>query len=224
MSDRSGCIVNVALDGREQYVKGQARLLESCALHEPETPTLFWTNKVPPGSPLHREVSHAFKVFAMQEALRRYERAIWCDASVVLQRPLTYVWHCLRNEGYFFINNSGNPEVAWTSEPQLNAVGCTVMEAEKFDMCRSGVFGLSRKNLGILSEMEALVWKKGGVAFNGMDVSSSPHFRECRHDQAVLSYLIHKWRLYKHPGRLAHYTGEDEWDMAFFEFRGMSRA
>lgn len=213
------CVINFAKDGRERYEYGQNRLLESL---KNETADRIFTKEYPVGCPEMTEVSHAFKMYMFKEAFNKgYESVLWVDASIVVLKDLEYIWNCIENDGYFFINNPGCLQVTWASEKQLLSMQCTIEEAERFCQCRSSIVGLSRKNEHLIDYMIELSKIDNGIAFNGDNESGSPLFKDPRHDQAVFSWIIHRDRLYKHPHYLGRYTSEEDISVAYFEMRGM---
>ncbi len=213
------CIINFAKDGRERYLYGQERLLES--LKDEKADRIFM-NEYPEGCPTTQEVSHIFKAYMFKEAFNQgYESVLWLDASVVALKDLRYIWKCIEYDGYFFINNQGCLQAMWASEKQLLTMGCTVEEAEKYEMCRSGIVGLHKRNEHYIDWQIEMSKIDNGIVFNGDNESSSPLFKDPRHDQVSFSWLIHRDRLYKHPAFLARYTNEKDINVAFVEFRGM---
>lgn len=215
------CIINFAKDGRENYSLGRERLLDSITEIEETADQLFYT-EYPKGCPTHQEVSVVFKAYMFREAFNKgYDSVLWLDASVVVLKDLEYIWATIEKDGYFFVNNPNQIQVMWASEKQLKTMGCTVEEAEKFEMCRAGMMGLSKENEHLIDWMIKLSKEDNGIAFNGDNHSSSPLFKDPRHDQAVVSWIIHRDRLYKHSHLLARYTNEEDLGIAFVEFRGM---
>ena len=211
------CIINFGKDGRENYSKGQRRLKKSIK----EDVDLIFRKTYPQGCPPTEEVSHVFKPFMFKEAFDKgYECVLWLDASAVVHQSLGYVWDSIEKDGYFFIDNPGCPEAMWASEDQLEAIGCSIEEAERFTMCRSGMVGL--KNTPHNRELIDWMINLPAIAFNGGNESSSDLFEEVRHDQVIFSWIIHRDRLYKHPDYLAQYTAMEDFGVSLVEFRGIT--
>lgn len=212
------CIINFAKDGREKYSHGQRRLRASLA---DEKADLLFKQSYPEGCPPTEKISHAFKAYMFKLAFDKgYDSILWLDASAIVKRDLRYVWQCIENDGYFFVDNEGCPQVMWASERQLVAMGCSLAEAGKFTMCRSGIMGLHRKHEQVIDVMIELS-KRRMVAYNGDKESRSPLFKEPRHDQAVFSFAIHKMKLYKHPSFLAQYSEQEDFGLSIVEFKGI---
>lgn len=209
------CIINFGKDGRERYEFGQQRLKES--LVNDKSDQIFRT-EYPEGCPPTSEVSHIFKAYMFKEAFDKgYDSVLWLDASVVVLKDIEYIWKCIEKDGHFFVNNPGCLQVHWASENQLEAMGCSVEEAERFCHCRSCVTGLRKDNKHYIDWM----LKLPPIAYNGDAYSSSPLFKEPRHDQTIFSWIIHRDRLYKHPHYIARYTSEEDLGIAYFELKGM---
>lgn len=212
------CIINFAKDGRERYSLGRERLLESI---NDKADQLFYT-EYPEGCPTNKEIPMLFKAYMFKEAFNKgYDTVFWLDASAVVLKDLSYIWTTIEKDGYFFVDNNPHLLVMWASERQLNTMGCTVAEAGRISLCRAGIMGLSRENEHLIDWMIDLSKIDNGIAFVGDNESSSKLFNEPRHDQAVVSWIIHRDKMYKHPKELARYTNEEDLGVAFVEFRGM---
>jgi hypothetical protein len=222
MSVGSRCIINFGRDGREKYSVGQARLNSSLDALDDDTDRIFRVD-YPIGCPETTEVSHVFKLHMFREAFKQgYDYVLWLDASAIVRKDLEYIWREIQATGHFFVNNPGCLQATWASEDQLEAMGSDVEEASKYSMCRSGIVGMSIGMMPVLDEMLRIAEVNGGIAYNGGTKSSSPYFKEARHDQVVFSHMIHRLRLYKFPSMMAQYTGEGDIRQAFVEFRGIS--
>jgi hypothetical protein len=115
-------IVNVATD---TWVKGQNRL--KLDVHRAGEKAVWWTDKLPLGSPPHRDrgttrgpahscVPYAFKAYALKEAAHHANTLLWCDSSIVLgERPLADLWEKIERDGYWIMRN-GWSNYEWTAD------------------------------------------------------------------------------------------------------------
>src|ERR1017187_7893989 len=116
-------IVNVSVGNH--YVENQKRLNEMLDKVNSKELRIFWTNKLPYGSPTHQETPYAFKMWALREIMFDYDSIIWMDASIVPIKPLEPLWEFIEEQGYWFqkipFENCGK----WTSDAALKPLGIT---------------------------------------------------------------------------------------------------
>lgn len=219
------CVVNLATQGRENYLSGQARLLASLRKYESETQQLFYTSSYPPGCPPHSDVPYAFKYYVMQEAFDRgADLVFWLDASVVILKPLTFLWKTIEERGILVFNNPGTPELWFTTKACLDHIGCGYDEAEKICQVSGGIVGYNRHHdtaMIIFNQMKK--WAKEATPFRGGPSTGVPgkKFIAHRHDQSCLSFLTHKYGVQRAAyGDLLAYS-KDVKPSTVLELRGM---
>jgi hypothetical protein len=104
-------VVNVATG---HYVRGQERLTETLAKMGEDY--FVWRDRLPVGSPEHRERPYAFKAFAMGAAeAGGATTLLWADACILPIRPLGPLWELIERQGYW-IGNNGFTNYEWTAD------------------------------------------------------------------------------------------------------------
>lgn len=218
-SNTKPVIVSFASKGREDYNKGQQRLLESIQKHwhgdywlhslerDGELPSsVMFQNKS------HKECPYLFK-FTMIQLMREqgYEQIYWLDSSLVLEKDITP----LISSGVMCFHNLGHPLYKYISDTAVNNLNCndrligieqTWGGAIGFDFSREWVNTLFNE---IIEQAHKGSFNEGGSERYG--------FVAHRHDQAVMSVLFSNYNvpllpygtIVTHP----HYTtkeyGED---------------
>lgn len=102
MATPKRCILNVA--NGHAYPRGQARLLDSLkSRYTGEIRT--WNGRLPEGAPPHDQEPYAFKLFAMEAALKEgFDTLLWLDAAVWAVKDLTPVFEIIEGRGHFFFH------------------------------------------------------------------------------------------------------------------------
>lgn len=99
-------IVNVA--STQGYPTGQQRLRNSLLQHG-NTPHIFWTNRLPEGSPTHEAEPYGFKLYAIDAALKNgFTTVLWVDAAVWAVRDLTPLFERIERDGHYFFHGGAS--------------------------------------------------------------------------------------------------------------------
>jgi hypothetical protein len=186
------------------YPNGQARLKKSFEDNGYNGEFKFYHDEQQLGCPLHTETPYAFKAYALHRAFTDgYQRVIWCDASITLNRPFTEIESILDERGYVLCQN-GWDSGTWCSDDALRLLELDREEsfniphimacAMAFDFNRPEcvewlVQYFKHANLGTF---------KGAWSNENHEVSHDPRVKGHRHDQTVGSVVA--WNL-----------GMDEW-------------
>lgn len=155
---------------------------------------MAWRDELPPGSPTHANQQYAFKAFAAKWAFDNgYETLTWIDSKIHLANsPVRYMEH-LNQEGYFFQDNGFNCAQTCTDK-MLNHYGISRDSAENIIEVLGGVWGLHVRNRDFVDEFcaNAQIGLFSGSHYRNPSDSTDPRFLFCRHDQSVLSLMLHK--------------------------------
>jgi hypothetical protein len=189
-------VINVAIG--KWFPKGQDRLGSSLLLHSPDIDTLFWTNVLPDGSPSHSDKPYAFKMFAIQEAIRLgYDSIIWIDASIFAIKDVTPIFEYIEKNDYIFFANSILG--LFSSDNCLSHFNITRESAMGMTELMGCCFGLNLKSKKCLEFVEECTnHAMDGICFPGdwkndrLQVSADPKVFGHRHDQTVMTILAHK--------------------------------
>jgi hypothetical protein len=140
----------------------------------------------------HKENPYAFKVFAIQEVFEKgYTQIIWMDSTCrMLQYPEPLL-ELAKEKGIVAFDNLGHPVAPWVSDNALQFLGETEesLEGVKQIMACCIIFDFTNPITSRVFDR----WMD--AAINGAfreDETSRPNFKGFRHDQAVLSVLLHQ--------------------------------
>ena len=129
-------IVSVATG--EHQIRNQLRLWRSVKGEN----HLFW-DQLPLGSPKHSEEPYAFKIVAIERAMRKGATSIlWCDSSIVALKPLDTLWELIESQGYWFSKNYDYTQGQFCNDEALKIMGREREEAFKIPHVVAGCFGL----------------------------------------------------------------------------------
>jgi len=158
MNGKKRIICNFASKGREVYLKGSQRLLDSMNLAgidadllvcspdslpesqdvEDNGRTIYLRNRMPTTKefgecPPHTTHPYAFKSYIIQEARDMgYEKVMWADSSCVFLKDAEPYWHLASEIGVVTLDNPGCPEATWTADDCLEHMGCDPEFAKTF--------------------------------------------------------------------------------------------
>lgn len=208
------CIINVAVG--QWYPRGQHRLRTSLETENRrcDADLLFW-DSWPPGSPAHHEMPFAFKSHAFRIARERgYRQILWLDAACWAVRSLQPMWDKLERDGFLFINN-GWSMASCSSDFALTHFRKTRDEAEQLLELTALCMGLNLDHAPAAAWLEdfetdcrnpklmnghlhnvpgrEMVDPHSGV--NCGIISSDPRCLRHTREQAVASWLAHRWGL-----------------------------
>ncbi len=165
----SRCIVNVATD---RFVPLQERLVKSLAAAGYRDSLLAWRDGLPPGSPGHRDVPYAFKLYAIEEAAGRgHTSVLWLDAPCVAVRPFGPVFERIEREGHLLVTG-GERLGNWAGDACLAAFGIPRDEAMGLGLMNGTFIGLDLNNARSRSWLDGLFKACGDGLFEG------PYFSE----------------------------------------------
>ena len=158
MNAKKRIIVNFSSKGRENYIAGSQRLLDSMNLAGVDADLLicspdslpksediedngrivYLRNRMPTTKefgecPPHSTHPYAFKSFIIQEARDMgYEKIMWADSSCVFLKDAEPYWHLASEIGVVTLDNPGCPEATWTADDCLEHMGCDPEFAKTF--------------------------------------------------------------------------------------------
>lgn len=207
-------VVNVAVGGY-QGTKGDYYPAHQALLHASlrkagnyHGDILFWTNAYPPGSASVAELPYHFKPMAMVEAVAQgHHVLLWLDAVMLAVKPIERIFRQIEDDGYFLWSNpvAKWSVGAWTSDECLRHYKIDRASAFDMEMICSGVFGWSldhpvgKKLHDAFAETPAVALR-GSKHNRNHIVAADPRVEGHRHDQSVLSILMHQQGLHGTPG------------------------
>jgi hypothetical protein len=219
------CIVNVWSTGREDYKLGSERMVLSAIdkqfngdflLFSPEYKLKYqrsissinnsnfytfksWGFSEKYGEALpHRQASHQFKSYVIQYAREQgYEQIMWCDCTTLFLKPFQKYFDLAEEIGIVTFDADKAIEAEYTADITLEGMGCSIEYARSISQVASGVmiFDFRREITNKIFD-EFIKYCSIPEIINGEGGSNRPEFKDTRHDQAIISYLIRKHGCY----------------------------
>lgn len=208
------CILNVATGPK--YCRYQDRLLSTLKSVGYTGSLKIWRDRLPKGSPPHEQDPYAFKLFAIDEAIKEgYEILFWCDSGVWFQKHPEPFFDIIQNVGYHFIIG-GDQLGNWCSDFSLDLFNITrekVFE-NKWQLIGGTIYGFNITNpttqlflkkwkeyfeigafrgsyINNCIKLPDEVRQKKGMKPSGF-VSSHPKCFGHRHDETIGSFLVYQ--------------------------------
>lgn len=205
-------IVSFATKGRENYNGMLLRLIDSCKQHWPGDLLIYspdhelWMYRDTPihhswpdpefvKSYTHQEMPYQFKTALIQKALEMgYKRIIWLDSSMQLTKDLTPLLDESKT-GIVTFHNLGHPTYKYLSDNAENIL----RDAGQFgwaplnqiEQIWGGAFMLDFNKQNVIDFFEVLKEFSVNGSFKNAG-SSRAGFVAHRHDQSVMSVLLHE--------------------------------
>jgi hypothetical protein len=204
-------IVTVAF-GSAHYLDRQSKFLRYAEQHAPHyTRMVFKT--LPIGCPQHgsmEEGAYAFKIYAIDEAIKRgYRYIMWLDTSMMIIRPMQSLWDHIVKIGWYVCPQGGSLLGEYVSDEALAIYGIDRTLAMQIQLPYSGIVGLDMEDFGkdIFREWK-LLCERG--AFKGHHyaphnpnraagggktighVSADKRVVGHRHDESALGFVLYK--------------------------------
>lgn len=221
-------IVSYAKKGREDYPTVLPRLVESALqngytgdfiLCAPGAPDVFRVgfdhyakNEFDLPVPDHHETPYGFKPYLVKLARDRgFKKVFWFDSTIVMTRDFKNMMEELDKKQILLFDNPGCYENIWTSDDCLAKMGCSLEEANKFYQVMACAMGFDFSSP--FSTMVFDLWYAfglDGISFKGPSGSTRPEFRGHRHDQSVISYLSHLFKIKVIPYGFLSYWDDRE--------------
>lgn len=180
-------IISLAVDGREKYserVKG----LEASLVHWNGDVRIY--KEFPEWCTPHSAIPYAFKYDLMQRALDDgYTRLFWMDSSMrILKNPTPLLDN---SNGIVAFDNLGHPVEHWINDTTLANFGITPEDVKGVKQIWGGLTFWDF-NTDLAKEVFAELNEQIKLGSFNEDNTSRPGFKASRHDQACLSWILHK--------------------------------
>lgn len=217
MNTNKRIVVNFASIGRENYLVGSQRLLDSMdenhvradllvcspnldaeADYESGGRMVYLRNRYPKSKeygdcPTHQEAPYAFKAFIIQEALDMgYKKILWADSSCIFLRNLETYWQLSEELGVILLDNPGCPEATWTADDCLQHMGCDPEFAKTFFEIDAFMMLLNFDAIPSIAQTlfdRYFTHSRDSICLKGIQGSLRPDFKAHRHDQSIMSYF-----------------------------------
>lgn len=191
-------IVNCGVNG--WYPQGSERLERSLIFNGFAGQLIFFKGEYPPNSPTHNDNPYAFKIYAIEEAIRQgHSTILLLDSSFWNIKDCTPIFDRITDKGVFGFRTGYNMAQT-SSDAALEWAGITRDEAELLPEIASGACGLRLDNPDGDAVYE--MWKEGmelGLfktnRIHDINDSADPRLIHARQDQTIWSLAIHRRRL-----------------------------
>ena len=152
------------------------------------------------GSKLHNDVPYQFKPCAIAKAKKEFgDLVLWCDSPVYAKKNIEPIFDYIKENGFLFFDNIGYSVGDYTSDQCLAHFGVSRNDAFQIPMVMACVMGFdftNQKACEIFDEYYKLgieeVTYKGSWSNINCEVSSDLRCKGHRHDQSVISLILHK--------------------------------
>jgi len=212
------CLISYAKNGREPYESALDRNKQEAQKHF-KGDFIYLKNQLPEMCDEHTVTPYQFKPFLFWQAYQQgYRKILWMDSTIVMLCDPEPIFEVMEKRGVVAFHNIGHPLVKWISDKAIETTGVDMDEhPEQIMACVVGFDLNHEKGKEIFDKWFEL--SQDGVSFQN-NPSSNPRFIAHRHDQAVLSALLHIHKIPLLPyGNLiyeAHETTGFENRVAFF--------
>lgn len=133
----------------------------------------------------HQVVPYKFKPAAIDKARSLgYDIVLWCDSPIHVIKPLDQVWEYLEENKYFFFDNIGHSCGMWSNDKCLEYFSVQREEAMNIKMIMACCMGFNFTDPAV-SDLQDEYFELADMLYPG---SWSDH----RHDQTVMSFLLHR--------------------------------
>ncbi len=215
MSKSQYVLVSVASQGRENYNKAQLNLIKSADESKNVTRNWYgdylmrsvdgytdeyrgvrihlgqWPQTEKYGASWqHKDMPYQFKPFAIWEAIEAgYTKILWCDSTIRIMKNPEPLWEKCAEQGILAWDNLGHELMDYTPDFMLTWLEENGHKAGGKQIMACCIM-FDTTNPKTLPVIEA--WIKGSLenCFHH-NTSTRPNFKGARHDQALLSHLLH---------------------------------
>jgi hypothetical protein len=189
------------------YAAGLESTRAHCANHCPDAWQLFYRD-YPEGCPRQNEQQYAFKIWAVNEAVRQgFRYILWMDSVFQPIGSLEPLWEVIDCEGWYVPPQLSEKLGRWCSDAALDIFGIDRAEAYKIPLVYSGLVGVDMWSRSSILRDWTEMQRRG--AFNGphVNVPGSPmrpwgnkweghvsdnwEVQGHRHDESALSYILY---------------------------------
>lgn len=230
------CVISYASNGRELYTLALQRMVRSVIKHSTKnigvlvvSPDADYdaigpipVNRWIPNMPTHKDVPYGFKPWLFAAAFNKgCETVIWLDSTIDVVQPLDKIEEITARRGVCAFDNPGCPQRVWCSDDAMDAMGCP--KDANFNQIMACALAINIKHdtgRKIFDEW----WKlcNDGVTFAGRGRSTRPDFRDHRHDQAAMSWLLEKHGVEREAyGKLCYWCDRTKFPEAILCNRGV---
>ena len=188
----------VTFSNTETYNKQAERLKASFAPYNIDV--LHFTDYESINSKPHNEYPYAFKANAIQMArLKGYNVVLWCDSPVVCKKSPLDLFDYITENKYVFFDNIGFSVGDYTSDICLAHFGIDRDKSFEIPMIMASVMGFDFRDEITVKIFETYLGYAHTNAYQGSwfnnknEVSIDNRVKGHRHDQSVMSLVLHKF-------------------------------
>lgn len=183
-------IISLAIDGRDKYEKIQKKLIKTIP---PYTDTWI-LNHYPDGVTPHETMPYLFKFDLIQQAIDLgYTEIMWADSTMrILKNPFTLLKKA--KGGVVAFDNSGHPAWKFTTDVAAENLKDYYTNILRVKQTWGGCFLLNIKN-PVAKQILAEIINQAYLGSFNHGSSVRDGFVSARHDQTVMSYIFHHYKI-----------------------------
>lgn len=183
-------LVFVSVAFGERYVKQQERLKASILKIYPDANIMFWTEQLPEYSKPFLESLYGFKVYAVQQAKKKYSKVLWLDPAMIINGEIdilfSYEMIAVRDE---------NRLSSFISDAYLQINHTTREYLDSFDVHLVGgslyYFDFDTVKASMIYQ-EWKVCEQSGY-FGSQEQEARGQLQGHRADESVMAYAMFMW-------------------------------
>lgn len=142
------------------------------------------------GCESHSVIPYKFKPYAIQKAIDLgYELILWCDSPIVAIKNISPVFDHIQTHGYVFFDNIGHSLGKWSNDKALIHFKLTRNDAINIQMIMACC-------MGFRISTEFSFYHETFIQYKNLANELYPgSWDDHRHDQTVISLLIHRHKM-----------------------------
>lgn len=191
------CVVSFA-DGTGSYQK-KLRRLEQSLKGNFDGDFIGFTSYQEINCEPHHKIPYKFKPYAIQKAIDLgYNQIIWADSPVYAKQHIQPVFDHIKKYGYVFFDNIGFSLGDYTNDKTLNHFGILREDSWRIKMIMACCMGFDFTDIKTAQTFHEYYHTANNLypgEWDNSDLTESEDMRVKghRHDQSVMSALIHKF-------------------------------
>lgn len=215
MSKRA--VITYAVKGREDYPKAMTRLIESLSdnfdgdiiavcptvniegdnLKLFKTPPAFTIDEVTYKCASHQELPYYFKSHMVKYAQSLgYTEILWLDSTIFVMKDLDPIFKSAKEHGFMSSHNKHQPLMWWIGDQALEGLSVPKESWEdesinQITACWMSFNLETQKGIDLLDEWWEFC-KNKNIIHHDEQSSKRKCYKGHRHDQAIMSWLLHK--------------------------------
>lgn len=198
------CVVSFA---NNSFYQEKMKRLENSLKGNFDGDFLGFTSFDQVGCKPHSVVAYQFKPYSIQKAIDLgYELILWLDSPIVAIKDIQPVFDHIETNGYLFFENIGHPLGKWTNDKCLDHFEISREEAMNIKQIMACIMGFNNCILNPFYRYRNL-----------SDELYAGSWDNHRHDQTVMSFIIHENNMNILQGHKTFFAYQHFYDVPEFQ-------